>query len=42
MELHMFVALILYKFEFTPLDPVPNPVRGLRKSNVQWRMVNKP
>uniref|UniRef100_A0A671PW08 24-hydroxycholesterol 7-alpha-hydroxylase-like n=1 Tax=Sinocyclocheilus anshuiensis TaxID=1608454 RepID=A0A671PW08_9TELE len=25
MELHMFVALILYKFEFTPLDPVPKP-----------------
>ncbi|XP_030628887.1 24-hydroxycholesterol 7-alpha-hydroxylase [Chanos chanos] len=25
MELHMFVALILYKYEFTLLDPVPNP-----------------
>ncbi|XP_067239268.1 24-hydroxycholesterol 7-alpha-hydroxylase [Chanodichthys erythropterus] len=25
MELHMFVALILYKFEFTLLDPVPKP-----------------
>ncbi len=42
MELHMFVALILYKFEFTLLDPVPKPVRGLRNSKVQWRMVNKP
>ena len=26
MELHMFVAMILYKFDFTLLDPLPNPV----------------
>ncbi|XP_063079822.1 24-hydroxycholesterol 7-alpha-hydroxylase [Engraulis encrasicolus] len=25
MELHMFVALILYKFDFTLLDPLPKP-----------------
>ncbi|XP_042563157.1 24-hydroxycholesterol 7-alpha-hydroxylase-like [Clupea harengus] len=25
MELHMFVAMILYKFDFTLLDPLPNP-----------------
>uniref|UniRef100_A0A8C2G9J5 Cytochrome P450, family 39, subfamily A, polypeptide 1 n=1 Tax=Cyprinus carpio TaxID=7962 RepID=A0A8C2G9J5_CYPCA len=25
MELHMFVALILYKFEFIPLHPLPKP-----------------
>ncbi|XP_055041538.1 24-hydroxycholesterol 7-alpha-hydroxylase isoform X1 [Misgurnus anguillicaudatus] len=25
MELHMFVAMILHKFEFTLLDPVPKP-----------------
>ena len=26
MEMHMFVALILYKYEFTLLDPLPSPV----------------
>ncbi|XP_036406326.1 24-hydroxycholesterol 7-alpha-hydroxylase [Megalops cyprinoides] len=25
MEIHMFVSLILYKYEFTLLDPLPNP-----------------
>ncbi|KAG9282537.1 24-hydroxycholesterol 7-alpha-hydroxylase [Astyanax mexicanus] len=25
MELHLFVTLILYKFRFTILDPVPKP-----------------
>lgn len=39
MELHMFVALILYKFDFTLLDPVPKPVSGPKKPNVQCRMV---
>lgn len=41
MELHMFVALILHKFEFTLLDPVPKPVSGPKKmSNAEW--LNKP
>lgn len=37
MELHMFVAMILYKFDFTSLDPLPSPV-SFYCANIIWKL----